>query len=96
MKASNRAFTRSKGLHEIERSSRDRTKYRAEMISVPEMGSETILVVRLVVDGTDIPMNHFTQEIMEKVVSGVAESLRGVDSQWKSMVVEVERDDKTG
>jgi len=46
-----------------------------------------------VVDGKAIPMNHFTQEIMEKVVSGVAESLRGVDPQWKKMVVEVERDD---
>ncbi len=49
--------------------------------------------VKLVVDGTAIPMNHFTQEIMEKVVSGVAESLRGVDPLWKRMVVEVERDD---
>ena len=38
-------------------------------------------------------MNHFTQEIMEKVVSGVAESLRGVDPRWKKMVVEIERDD---
>ena len=52
--------------------------------------------VSLVVDGTAIPMNHFTQKIMEKVVSGVAESLRGVDPQWKRMVVEVERDDQTG
>ncbi|HPE62815.1 MAG TPA: hypothetical protein PLQ49_01755 [Methanothrix sp.] len=54
------------------------------------------MTVRLVVDGTAIPMNHFTQEIMEKVVSGVAESLRGVDPQWKRMVVEVERDEQTG
>jgi hypothetical protein len=53
------------------------------------------LNVELVVDGEAIPMNHFTQEIMEKVVSGVAESLRGVDPQWKRMVVEVERDDPT-
>ncbi|OPX80302.1 MAG: hypothetical protein A4E50_01639 [Methanosaeta sp. PtaB.Bin087] len=45
-------------------------------------------------DGKAIPMNSFTQEIMEKVVSGVAESLRGVDPQWKRMVVEVERDDR--
>ncbi len=37
-------------------------------------------------------MNPFTQEVMEKVVSGVAESLRGVDPGWKRMVVEVERD----
>ncbi|HOO53147.1 MAG TPA: hypothetical protein PLM24_01590 [Methanothrix sp.] len=45
------------------------------------------------VDGKAIPMNHFTQEIMEKVVSGVAESLRGVDPQWKKLIVEVSRDD---
>jgi hypothetical protein len=44
-----------------------------------------------VVDGEEIPMNHFTQEIMEKVVSGVAESLRGVDPEWKKMVVEMDR-----
>lgn len=50
------------------------------------------LKVKLVVDGEAIPMNHFTQEIMEKVVSGVAESLRGVDLQWKKMVVEMDRD----
>jgi len=46
-----------------------------------------------VVNEKSIPMNHFTQEIMEKVVSGVAESLRGVDPRWKKMVVEIERDD---
>jgi hypothetical protein len=51
------------------------------------------LKVTLVVDGKTIPMNHFTQEVMEKVVSGVAGSLRGVDPQWKKMVVEVERGD---
>ena len=44
-------------------------------------------------DGETIPMNHFTQVVMEKVVSGVAESLKGVDPQWKKMVVEVVRDD---
>jgi hypothetical protein len=33
---------------------------------------------------------------MMKVVSGVAESLRGVDPQWKRMVVEVELEDETG
>ena len=48
----------------------------------------------LLVDGKAITMNSFTQEIMEKVVSGVAESLRGVDPQWKRMVVEVERYDR--
>jgi hypothetical protein len=57
------------------------------------MGRWISLKVKLVVDGKAIPMNHFTQEIMEKVVSGVAESLQGVDPQWKKMVVEVERDD---
>ncbi|MGC9514123.1 hypothetical protein [Methanocrinis sp.] len=48
------------------------------------------------VDGEVIPMNHFTQEIMEKIVSGVAESLKGVDPQWKRMTVEVERGDPEG
>ncbi len=57
------------------------------------MGRWISLKVKLVVDGKAIPMNHFTQVIMEKVVSGVAESLQGVDPQWKNMVVEVERDD---
>ncbi|AET65391.1 hypothetical protein [Methanothrix harundinacea] len=52
--------------------------------------------VTLLVDGHAIPMNSFTQEVMMKVVSGVAESLRGVDPQWKRMVVEVELEDETG
>jgi hypothetical protein len=57
------------------------------------LGGEERLKAELVVDGKAIPMNHFTQVVMEKVVSGVAESLKGVDPQWKRMVVEVVRDD---
>lgn len=55
-------------------------------------GGRRSVKVKLVVDGEPIPMNPFTQEVMEKVVSGVAESLHGVDPQWKRMVVELERD----
>jgi len=46
-----------------------------------------------VVDGETIPMNHCTRVVMETVVSGVGESLKGVGAKWKKMVVEVVRDD---
>ena len=36
------------------------------------------MIVKLKVDGKDIPLNEFTQEIIGNVAVAMAESLRGV------------------
>jgi hypothetical protein len=42
------------------------------------------------VDGKKIPMNAFTQEIIGKVASAMAESLKGVDQGWKDIEIRVQ------
>ncbi|ABK15001.1 MAG: hypothetical protein H5T42_08270 [Methanothrix sp.] len=48
--------------------------------------------VRLVVDGIEIPLNDFTQQIIGNVSAGMASSLRGVSQDWKNLRIMVERD----
>lgn len=48
--------------------------------------------VRLVVDGVEIPLNDFTQQIIGNVSAGMASSLRGVSEDWKNLRIMVERD----
>ncbi len=48
--------------------------------------------VSLVVDGVEIPLNDFTQQIIGNVSAGMASSLRGVSQDWKSLQITVERD----
>lgn len=47
--------------------------------------------VELKVDGKDIDLNAFTQEIIGKVVSAMAESLHGVGPDWKGIEIKIER-----
>ncbi|MDI9616094.1 MAG: hypothetical protein QFX31_01815 [Methanothrix sp.] len=48
--------------------------------------------VSLVVDGVEIPLNDFTQQIIGNVSASMASSLRGVSQDWKSLQITVERD----
>ncbi|MEM0499017.1 MAG: hypothetical protein QW781_05935 [Methanothrix sp.] len=48
--------------------------------------------VSLVVDGVEIPLNDFTQQMIGNVSAGMASSLRGVSQDWKSLQITVERD----
>jgi len=48
--------------------------------------------VSLVVDGVEIPLNDFTQQIIGNVSAGMASSLRGVNKDWKTLKITVERD----
>lgn len=47
--------------------------------------------VKLKVDGKGIPLNEFAQKVFGGMLSGSVESLRGVDSHWEKLVIEVER-----
>jgi hypothetical protein len=48
--------------------------------------------VSLVVDGVEILLNDFTQQIIGNVSAGMASSLRGVSPDWKKLRITVERD----
>ncbi|MCX8207480.1 MAG: hypothetical protein N3G75_06570 [Methanothrix sp.] len=48
--------------------------------------------VSLVVDGVEIPLNDFTQQMIGNVSAGMAISLRGVSQNWKNLSITVERD----
>ena len=49
--------------------------------------------VNLMVDGKAIPLNDFTQEIIGNVAVAMAESLRGVDQDWKEIEIKLMRID---
>jgi len=48
--------------------------------------------VKLVVNGNEIPLNAFTQEIIGNVVVAMAESLRGVGEDWSQIFIEARND----
>ncbi len=48
--------------------------------------------VSLRVDGIEIPLNNFSQQIIGNVLEGIARSLRGVSQEWKDLNITVERD----
>lgn len=47
--------------------------------------------VDLEVDGKKIDLNAFTQEIIGKVSIAMAESLHGVESDWKEIEIKIEK-----
>ena len=47
--------------------------------------------VELRVDGKDIDLNAFTQEIIGKAAAAMSESLHGVSPDWKGIEIKIER-----
>ncbi len=47
--------------------------------------------VKLEVDGKDIDLNAFTQEIIGNVSEAMAGSLRGVEPDWKEMEIRIKK-----
>ncbi len=47
--------------------------------------------VRLKIDGKEVPLNEFVEKMLGGMLEGAVESLKGIDSNWKKMVIEVER-----
>lgn len=48
--------------------------------------------VELKVDDKEIALNAFTQEFMGNVAIAMAESLRGVNANWKEISIKIVRD----
>lgn len=53
---------------------------------------ELDMKVEMTVDGKSIPLNDFTQAIIGNIASAMAESLRGVASGEKEIVIKVNKD----
>lgn len=47
--------------------------------------------VELTVDGNDIEINHFVQEILGAMASSSVETLHGVDADWKDITIKLKR-----
>ncbi len=49
----------------------------------------------MIIDGKRVPMNKFTQEIMGRVISSIAENLHGVDPAWEKIEIKVESEEQS-
>jgi len=47
--------------------------------------------VEIIVDEKALPLNGFTQDIIGNVAIAMAESLRGVEPEWKNIQIKVHR-----
>ena len=47
--------------------------------------------VELKVDGKDVDLNAFTQEIIGSAAAAMAESLHGVSADWKGIEIKIEK-----
>ena len=50
------------------------------------------MIVELKVDGKEIPLSEFPQEIIGNATAAMAQSLRGVDESWKIIEIRIYRD----
>lgn len=49
--------------------------------------------IELLVDGRKIPMNEFVQKIVINVVRAMVETLHTINSGWKEISINIEKDD---
>ena len=50
------------------------------------------MTVELKVDGKEIPLSEFPQEIIGNAAVAMAQSLRGVDEKWKVIEIRISQD----
>ena len=53
------------------------------------MGGETLLEVKLLVDGKPVELNEFVNKILGGTIAGAVTSLRGIKKDWKEIKIEV-------
>lgn len=49
------------------------------------------MVMKLKVDGKDIPLNDFVEKILSSTFVGAVTSLKGVKEDWKKIEIELSR-----
>lgn len=47
------------------------------------------MVLKLKVDGKEIPLNEFVEKILNGMIVGAITSLRGIREDWKKIEVEI-------
>jgi len=47
------------------------------------------MVLKLKVDGKEIPLNEFVEKILNGMIVGSVTSLRGIREDWKKIEVEI-------
>lgn len=50
------------------------------------------MTVELKVDGKEIPLSEFPQAIIGNAAVAMAQSLRGVDENWKTIEIRISQD----
>jgi len=49
------------------------------------------LTLKLKVDGKEIPLNDFVEQILSGTIMGAVGSLRGIKENWEKIVIEIEK-----
>ena len=49
------------------------------------------MVMKLKVDGKEIPMNEFVEKIISGSVVGAVTSLKGIKEDWEKIEIEIQR-----
>jgi hypothetical protein len=47
--------------------------------------------LKLKVDGKEIPLNEFVEQILNGTILGAVTSLRGIDEDWKKIEIEIKK-----
>jgi hypothetical protein len=47
--------------------------------------------LKLKVDGKEIPLNDFVEQILSGTIMGAVGSLRGIKENWEKIVIEIEK-----
>jgi hypothetical protein len=51
----------------------------------------TSLTLKLKVDGKDIPLNEFVENILSGTITGALTSLKGINEDWKKIEIKIEK-----
>ncbi|MCW4004298.1 MAG: hypothetical protein NWE95_10350 [Candidatus Bathyarchaeota archaeon] len=49
------------------------------------------MTLKLKVDGKEIPLNEFVEQILSGTIMGAVSSLRGIKENWEKIVIEIEK-----
>jgi hypothetical protein len=49
------------------------------------------LVLKLKVDGKEIPLNEFVEKFMSGSITGAMTSLKGINQDWKKIEIEIQK-----
>jgi hypothetical protein len=53
------------------------------------LGEVTFMGLKLQVDGKEIPLNEFVENILSGSIVGAVTSLRGIKEDWKKIDIEI-------